>query len=326
MTRMQAVKDYFARLILFVGDKPLWLVALFFGVFAPLWVFGQLAEELWEGKPFFFDVPVLHFIHSFASPTLDVWIGHLTRLGGATGMVPLSVAICVFLLVQRRARDARFFAVAAGGAALINLLAKACFGRARPALWPSPMPETDYSFPSGHAMASMAVAAAIMVMVWPTRWRWPLGIVAGVFVSLIGLTRLYLGVHFPSDILAGWSVSLAWVLGVALIVEVRHAPPALAEVRHALQKWRKNIKREFRVLRLVAADARTPRWSKILLSLAIGYTLMPFDLIPDFLPGIGHLDDAIIIPLLVVLALRRVPPEVLAECRQQATAEQEAAV
>jgi uncharacterized membrane protein YkvA (DUF1232 family) len=75
------------------------------------------------------------------------------------------------------------------------------------------------------------------------------------------------------------------------------------------------IKRELAVYRLVLADSRTPRPAKILLGLAVGYLLMPFDLIPDFIPVIGQLDDLLIVPGLVLLALRMIPKEVVAESR-----------
>lgn len=82
----------------------------------------------------------------------------------------------------------------------------------------------------------------------------------------------------------------------------------------------KNFERELRVYRLVLRDERTPRLPKFLLGLAVGYALLPFDLIPDFLPVVGHLDDVIIIPVLVGLALRRVPAAVVADCRLRAAA------
>ena len=77
----------------------------------------------------------------------------------------------------------------------------------------------------------------------------------------------------------------------------------------------KTLKRELQVYQLVRKDARTPKPAKWLLGLAVGYALLPFDLIPDFIPVIGHLDDIIIVPALVLLALKLVPVEVVAECR-----------
>lgn len=78
------------------------------------------------------------------------------------------------------------------------------------------------------------------------------------------------------------------------------------------------LKRELKTYQLLARDPRTPRSSRWLLGAAIGYALMPFDLIPDFIPVIGHLDDALIVPGLVVLALKRVPRELVEECRERA--------
>lgn len=79
----------------------------------------------------------------------------------------------------------------------------------------------------------------------------------------------------------------------------------------------RTFKRELRVYQLVLRDPRTPKLAKILLGLAVGYVLLPFDLIPDFIPVIGHLDDVIIVPGLVFLALKLLPVEIVAECRRQ---------
>lgn len=82
-----------------------------------------------------------------------------------------------------------------------------------------------------------------------------------------------------------------------------------------LKRVADEIKRELAVYRLIMADSRTPRAAKILLGLALGYLLMPFDLIPDFIPVIGQLDDVLIVPGLVLLALRMIPKEVVVESR-----------
>ena len=77
----------------------------------------------------------------------------------------------------------------------------------------------------------------------------------------------------------------------------------------------RNLKRELEVYRLVLKHERTPRLARILLGMAIGYVLLPFDLIPDFIPILGHLDDVIIVPLLVIAALRLSDPSVVEDCR-----------
>lgn len=79
----------------------------------------------------------------------------------------------------------------------------------------------------------------------------------------------------------------------------------------------KDLKQNLKIYQLALKDSRTPKMAKFLLWLAVGYMFLPFDLIPDFLPVIGHLDDAIIIPLLVILALRMIPQEIIEDCRQK---------
>ncbi|MGH7274260.1 MAG: YkvA family protein [Nitrospiria bacterium] len=82
-----------------------------------------------------------------------------------------------------------------------------------------------------------------------------------------------------------------------------------------------SLKQEIKVYQMVMKDNRTPRLSKILLGLAVGYVLLPFDIIPDFIPVIGHVDDAVIVPALVLLALRYVPQAVLDDCRMRASSQ-----
>jgi len=83
-----------------------------------------------------------------------------------------------------------------------------------------------------------------------------------------------------------------------------------------LKKVAAQLKQEFEVYRLVLKHPDTPVLAKILLGLAIGYVLMPFDLIPDFIPVIGQLDDLVIVPLLVYVALKMIPDVLVHECRE----------
>ena len=82
----------------------------------------------------------------------------------------------------------------------------------------------------------------------------------------------------------------------------------------------RKLKRELKVYRLVLHHPQTPRRAKVLLGLAVGYALLPFDLIPDFIPVVGHIDDAIVVPALVLVASRWIPEAVLLECRKAANA------
>jgi uncharacterized membrane protein YkvA (DUF1232 family) len=85
-----------------------------------------------------------------------------------------------------------------------------------------------------------------------------------------------------------------------------------------LQSVGKSVRRAIGVYRFVLKDGRTPELRKLLLGLAIWYLLLPFDIIPDFIPVLGQLDYAIIVPTLVILALRMIPQEVVEECRVKA--------
>ncbi len=210
------------------------LLVLFLGVLIPLAVFAVLAEDVWEQARFRWDAPILLFVHGYATPTRDAIMLFFTRIGYLYGVVPLDIALLVGFLVSRRRGDALFFGLSVGGSAVLNVVVKHLFGRPRPALWPSPAPETTFSFPSGHAMGSMALVTALVVLTWSTRWRWLVVIVGSLFVFLVSLSRVYLGVHYPSDILAGWTASLAWVVGVSSVLYGRvtkQTPDAVPRTR-----------------------------------------------------------------------------------------------
>ncbi|HEY9601101.1 MAG TPA: phosphatase PAP2 family protein [Allocoleopsis sp.] len=195
------------------------LLVLLFGVFLPLLVFGELAEDVWENKGGFpWDVPILLAIHQTASPQLDVFATTLTKLGVFWGVFPVAFSIGLGFLLRRRWRSLTYLIVTLLGSIVINRTAKVLLHRVRPHLWQSPAPEYDYGFPSGHAMSSMVFVAVLVILSWHTRWRWIILAIGSIFVLAIGWTRLYLGVHFPSDILAGWMASLAWAIGVNLLI------------------------------------------------------------------------------------------------------------
>ena len=210
------------------------LLLVFAGVWLPLWGFGAMVEELREGEAFPFDAPLLQFAHALAHDGLDKAFLLVSRLGYGFGVVPLDVVLVFALAWRRRMREGLFAGLALGGSALLNILAKHVYARSRPDLWLSIAPETTYSFPSGHAMGSMTLGAVAILLAWRTRGRWPVVAVAAVFVLLVGLSRVYLGVHYPSDILAGWTAASAWVIGVYVLVfygtlrpwQAAHAPRA----------------------------------------------------------------------------------------------------
>ncbi len=183
------------------------------GVALPWVVFLKAASEIQEGEGFPGDQSVLRGLHAHAGPALDALALAFTRTGGPLPMAGLSALIFCYLWYRRQHRRAWFFGAALGGASALNLIAKAVLGRVRPALWPSLAPETTASFPSGHAMGSAALVLAVGLLLARGCWRpafWALG---ALFVLGVGLSRMYLGVHYPSDVVAGWVASVGWVMG-----------------------------------------------------------------------------------------------------------------
>jgi len=190
------------------------IALLFIAVLLPLWGFGELAEDVGEGRDFAFDQPILEWLHAHHALLLDQLALLFSRLGYQYGVIPFDIALVAWLLFRHHRRDALFATMAFVGSAVLNVAAKHHYGRARPSLWESLAPETTFSFPSGHAMGSMTLAAVLVFLAWNTRWRWMVAIAASVFVLMVGASRLYLGVHYPSDVLAGWGAALAWVIGI----------------------------------------------------------------------------------------------------------------
>lgn len=213
-------------LIRFVRARWALLLVLFFGVAIPLVAFGVLADDVWESTggigP---DEAILRYVHGHSTPALDGVMTFISLIGYAYGVVPMVPIVLVALLVARKRGNALFWAVALGGTGALNQAAKLFFRRARPELWTSLAPEHTYSFPSGHAMGSMGLVAALAVLAWPTRWRWWAIVVGGAFTLLVGFSRVYLGVHYPSDVVAGWAAALAWVLGLSLVAYGRVGKP-----------------------------------------------------------------------------------------------------
>lgn len=205
-------------------------------VLLPLWGFAALVGEVHEKKAIAFDAPLLNMLHAIASPGLNRFFALISHLGYLWGVLPLNAIILLWLLLRRRFRDGLFFGIAIIGSAVLNIVAKNYFARARPDLWLSIAPETTYSFPSGHAMGSATLGMAVILLYWPTRARLPVLITSLVFILLVSISRVYLGVHYPSDILAGWTAAIAWTYGMYGLVDRKatQPPPTAAAGRDTI--------------------------------------------------------------------------------------------
>ncbi|MBR7208679.1 phosphatase PAP2 family protein [Microvirga sp. STS02] len=190
--------------------------ALRLGLLFSVGIFGWLAWAVVRTGGLPWDVPILEFWHHHATPALDKAAVFLTIVGNTWPMVGLGALVWLGLMWRRQWRAAGVWFAAVGGSMLLTQIIKPLVARPRPALWASIRPEHTLSFPSGHAMDTAAIATALVLLCWGGRargWAWLLPL----FSLAVGWARVYLGVHNPSDVLAGWAAAVAWVVLVYLV-------------------------------------------------------------------------------------------------------------
>ncbi|MER8429317.1 phosphatase PAP2 family protein [Mesorhizobium caraganae] len=188
-----------------------------------LWGFEELMEVARDTTPHAFDTEILLAFRQAGHP--DVPLGPLwlqgamrdiTSLGSSTVLVLIVAAVIVYLLLIRKAGTALFILVAVAGGQALSSLLKAGVDRPRPDLVSHLATETSLSFPSGHAM----VSAVTYLTLGSLAARFLPGRTTKIFVLclavlttlLVGVSRVYLGVHWPSDVLAGWCAGFAWAM------------------------------------------------------------------------------------------------------------------
>lgn len=201
---MKNIFGWFAALI----DRERALISL---SFLSTIVFAFLAFEISTYKVIPEDTIVLQHIHAYSTPLFDSVAVLLTKGGGGQLLVIFDLVVLGLLVHKRHFGSATFWTASVGGASLCNYAAKHLFARTRPDLWLSITPEFTFSFPSGHAMNSLAAAGAILALTWQFKARTTIAAVLFCYVVLIGLSRMYLGVHYPSDVIAGWALSTLWI-------------------------------------------------------------------------------------------------------------------
>jgi undecaprenyl-diphosphatase len=184
-----------------------------------LYFFAELAEEVYEGDTRRFDEAALEFVNGFASPPLTSFMRAVTHLGSNWFLLGAGACAVVAFVAARWKRAALALPLTMAGAALLNVLLKTAFRRERPSpFFDTALPES-YSFPSGHALLSLCfygVIAAVVAARLKGRAGPALAFAgAALLVALVGLSRVYLGVHYPSDVLAGYAAAFVWVMVVA---------------------------------------------------------------------------------------------------------------
>lgn len=158
------------------------------------------------------DERTLLWIHEhLASNALDDIMPVVTRLGGTFGVYAIVAIVVIAAVLARRTPTVIVVVAGVWSAKLVNYVLKHVFERDRPQLWDTVVTERSPAFPSGHSAGAAAVACAAVLMTWNTRWRYPVLAAAVTYALLIGFSRMYLGVHYPSDVLVGWAVGAGWM-------------------------------------------------------------------------------------------------------------------
>lgn len=188
------------------------------------WVFGALAENLAEGDTDA-DVRLANWLHDHASPGWTEFFEAVTVLGNVPTLAVVTLLAGVVLWRRGLTRELQLLLLAAVGAEILTVGLKLGFERERPFFSDPLATESTYSFPSGHSSVSLAVYGTIGFIAARharTRRR-QIGVLvaAAALVLLIGFSRLYLGVHYLSDVIAGYAVGLAWVALCVVLLHLR---------------------------------------------------------------------------------------------------------
>jgi undecaprenyl-diphosphatase len=182
--------------------------------------FGWLANEVLRGETRHFDAVVRNAVHGWASPRLTYAMQGITMLGAPSVLVTITLFLIWRLKAARRHHAAVLLVVAALGATALNELLKLVFHRHRPEpFFGYPLPLT-YSFPSGHSIEACCfygvVAALLSVRLQSRPAKAGVWVGAALLALGVGLSRIYLGVHYPSDVLAGYTAAIIWVGAVRM--------------------------------------------------------------------------------------------------------------
>jgi undecaprenyl-diphosphatase len=177
-------------------------------------LFAWIAFVALQPQPPAFDIEVRDGVHHMASSPLTSSMKFITRLGEGWFLWPVGILIVLGLLLANRRHEAAVFGITVIGANILDESLKLLFHRPRPEPFFNHPKPASYSFPSGHAFVSfcfyIALAEILIDPDWGHSRRLSVGILAILLVLAIGFSRVYLGVHYPTDVLAGYAGAIAW--------------------------------------------------------------------------------------------------------------------
>jgi undecaprenyl-diphosphatase len=178
-------------------------------------VFAAIAEAVDEGLTQPFDEAILRWVAGFRTPTLDGIMLEITALGSGSVLILMVLTVSVFLWLTRHKWSVYLLYLGVAGGLIANAVLKQIFSRPRPSVVELGEVVHTLSFPSGHAMTSIITYGCIAYLVGrlggTKRLRYATWIAAAILILLIGISRIYLGVHYPSDVLAGFLGGAAWL-------------------------------------------------------------------------------------------------------------------
>jgi membrane-associated phospholipid phosphatase len=206
---MHYLRSHSHNLINSLRKQGIWLT----GYLLILSIVAWLCTEVWEKEAFSLDRSLLLWIHQFANPQLDGVMLFITALGDPPTVVSIFITTIALLVIKRRYSDGIRFTIACAGGILLNQLMKLFFAKPRPELWRRLIAETSFSFPSGHAVGSMVVYCFIAYIIAKEmkQYKYIVYTAATSLIIAIGFSRLYLGVHYPTDIIAGYGIGFLWL-------------------------------------------------------------------------------------------------------------------
>lgn len=207
--------------LIWLGHHELPMLLYVLVISGGAWLFVELAEAVMEGDTRRLDTALLLALRNqadHADPLGSPWIEEMGRdfsaLGSLGVLVLITLGVLGYLLLARRLRTALFTAVVVPGGMLLSLALKTGFERPRPDLVPHESIVYTTSFPSSHAMMSAVVYLTLAALLSRAQPQWQLKayllLMAMLLTMLVGISRVYLGVHWPSDVLAGWTAGAAW--------------------------------------------------------------------------------------------------------------------
>jgi membrane-associated phospholipid phosphatase len=188
---------------------------------AMLVFFGWLADEVLEGDLRHFDDATRAAVHTFGTPGLTTFMRGVSFLGSTYFLTVITIVVVAAFAWRKWGREAKLFTITMIGAAILNVTLKFAFKRARPVPFFNLTAPESYSFPSGHSLASCCffagLAAVLSGRIKRRRVRVIFWIAATIMFLLIGVSRIYLGVHYTTDVIAGFAAALTWILVVRFV-------------------------------------------------------------------------------------------------------------